>query len=74
MPKVAVRVLEEIVVVEALEVKAPEPEALVQEAPDQVDQVALEQVGPDMGVNLSMAKVARARVAVAVRKTGQQVA
>ena len=71
MPKVAVRVLEVVVVVEALEVKALEPEAPVQEAPDQV---ALEQVGPDMGVNLSMAKVARARVAVAVRKNGQQVA
>ena len=57
-----------------------EVEALEQEAPGQVDQVALEQValeqvGPDIvGVKLPVEKVARVRVVLAVRKNGQQAA
>ena len=66
-PTATMRVLGVVV-----EVKVLEQEALEQEA---LEQVALEQVGPDMvGVNLSVEKVARVRVVVAVRKIEQQVA
>ena len=70
MLKVVVRVLEVVVEVEALEQEAPGQ--VVRVAPEQV---ALEQVGPDMvGVNLPVEKVVRVRVVVSVRTNGRQVA